>query len=145
MYLYDNLKLWVGPYQVQAADCGDPESPPLPSLISFSVLVVTVIQLLVHFLLTMTWHCTLLEPPSSSTTYLLPYAWLVYVRLYLLTRCSPHTVPSKKETGKIADSVNKILMGKGVFKEKNTTVLCICISYNAGSFQIAVSFICALR
>lgn len=57
-------------------------------------------------------------------------------------------VAVKKETGKIADSVNKTLMGymckgKGVFKEK--TLRCISISYNAGSLQIAVSFIRALR
>lgn len=46
--------------------------------------------------------------------------------------CTVKGVAVKKETGKIAYSVNKILMGylckgKGVFKEKNTTMYVLAI------------------
>lgn len=43
MCLYNSFIVWIRPYQVHAAHCGDLETPPLPlsSLVSFSVLVVT--------------------------------------------------------------------------------------------------------
>lgn len=99
--------------------------------------------------LSIDYDLTLHTTSTSLQLYYVPTTvCMTRLRAPLSTRCSSHTVPSKKETGKIADSVNKILMGyvckgKGVFKVK--TLRFISISYNAGSFQIAVSFIRALR
>lgn len=88
-------------------------------------------------------------PSALLRTYYRMHDSFTCAFIYTLLLCTVKGVAVKKETGKIADSVNKILMGyvckgKGMFKEKKT-IRCISISYNAGSFQIAVSFICAFR